>query len=660
MERQMINKIKTRKTKLALAFAAALTGATMGGTAQAVNLTPHGLGDAALFQYYSANADWKTFIRLVNTSDTDAIAVKVRFREAANSREVLDFVVMLSPNDAWTGWATATASDLGTPGLRTNDTSCIMPIPDSNGTPGQGFKSVGTGNTVAAAFQSTAFTGAYDDGAGLDATARLSEGEIEVIGIAQWDKNQFDTRDIVQMVTHNSATGKPNDCGSAYELFQAPGQDFFGNVASGAVDLDNVLAANAYLINVKAGQGVGYNPTMLANFTNRQLVTQTNRSDMRPDLDSARPVSSMLDGNGNLMQNWFGAGGTAFNNVSASPSPLGYRADLDGDGASTNAAIMLDTDGDGVCETIDEANVSPALWSQIFGTASPQYINTNDDAVAASCGLTPTVTATGVLIPAVVTANPEIIVPHSFGPNGLVGSSPRVAQYGTHTRNITGGVDAVSSLLMRTSVINEWAASYNPDAAITDYFTQWVLNFPTKHYYVDLQDDTQGGDEIAPTLVDPDETANNAYAPFTREFDISGESCDAFTTDIYNREEREVDYTSPAPTDSARLCYETNVLTFNDRYTTRGLASNFSMVIPEGLLPTDYDGERSERGWARIAFTGGAATTGLQGYNQAGDVAGDRFRGKPVHGFMMSIYNTGASATNHATVSSHKYETNND
>ena len=650
----MFSKIKTRKTKLALAFAGALTAATMGGTAQAVNLTPNGLGDAALFQYYSANADWKTFIRLVNTSATDAIAVKVRFREAANSREVLDFVVMLSPNDVWTGWATATASDQGTPGLRTNDTSCIMPIPDSNGTPGQGFKSIGSGNTVAAAFQSTAFTGKYDDGAGVDVTDRLSEGEIEVIGIAQWDMNQFDTRDIVSMVTHNSRTGKPNDCGGAYDLFQATGTDAFGNIASGGVDLDNVLAANAYLINVKAGQGVGYNPTILANFTNRQLVTDTIASDMLPDLDSARPVSTMLNGSGGLMRNWFGTGGiagTAHNNTSASPSPLGYNVDLDNDGSYITNNIQLDTDGDGICETIDEANVSPALYNQILGS-SPQYINTASTTVCPS----------GALIAAVVTANQDIIVPSSNGGNGTVGSSPRVAQYGVGSRFVTGGVDAVSSLLMRTSVINEWAASYNPGAAITDYFTQWVLNFPTKHYYVDLQDDDKNGDEIAPTLVDPDETANNAYAPFTSEFDISGKSCESFATNIYNREEREVDYTSPAPTAEAKMCWETNVLTFNDRYKDRGLESNFAMVIPEGLLPTDYNGDVSERGWARLAFAGSRATNvGLIGYSdRAGTQLNDTFLGLPVQGMMLSIYNTGASATNHATVSSHKYETSND
>lgn len=41
--------------------------------------------------------------RIFNNSD-NAVAVKVRFREAENSRDVLDFIVVLSPDDAWSGW----------------------------------------------------------------------------------------------------------------------------------------------------------------------------------------------------------------------------------------------------------------------------------------------------------------------------------------------------------------------------------------------------------------------------------------------------------------------------------------------------------------------------------------------------------------------------
>ena len=92
---------KMLKTKLALALSTALLGVGMMGTGQAVPaLTTEGLGDAALFPYYTAQGGWQTFVRLINTSN-EAMAVKVRFREQANSRDVLDFMVLLSPNDMW-------------------------------------------------------------------------------------------------------------------------------------------------------------------------------------------------------------------------------------------------------------------------------------------------------------------------------------------------------------------------------------------------------------------------------------------------------------------------------------------------------------------------------------------------------------------------------
>ena len=91
---------KLNKTKLSVALSAALAAGVMSGQAQAVNLTHENLGDAAIFQYFSARENWQTFIRLINTSD-DTLAVKLRFREGANSREILDFTVFLSPHDEW-------------------------------------------------------------------------------------------------------------------------------------------------------------------------------------------------------------------------------------------------------------------------------------------------------------------------------------------------------------------------------------------------------------------------------------------------------------------------------------------------------------------------------------------------------------------------------
>ncbi|MEX0914677.1 MAG: hypothetical protein WDZ60_02185, partial [Wenzhouxiangellaceae bacterium] len=101
-----------RKT-LTTAVMAGLTGmAGMISVANAVNVNPDGLGQVLLYPYYTARGGNDTFISIVNTT-TAGKAVKIRFIEALNSREVLDFNIYMSPFDVWT----AAITDLDAAGL---------------------------------------------------------------------------------------------------------------------------------------------------------------------------------------------------------------------------------------------------------------------------------------------------------------------------------------------------------------------------------------------------------------------------------------------------------------------------------------------------------------------------------------------------------------
>ncbi len=194
------------------------------------------------------------------------------------------------------------------------------------------------------------------------------------------------------------------------------------------------------------------------------------------------------------------------------------------------------------------------------------------------------------------------------------------------------------------------------------HYTQWVLTFPTKHYYVDLQDDVNLLDDISPTLAASPlpVTPPEAFSPFWQSFatggglatgNQAGQSCEPIKVDMWNREEEYSQFTSPAPTPENSLCWETNVLTFNQSYADAGLDSDFTTVIDERWLPTNFDGTVAERGWARVTFTGfGAVNTGLLGPR------GFTGYGLPVTGFMFSVYETGDAATAHAAINSHKYE----
>jgi len=96
-----------KRKSIYLAVAAGLGAVGMAGTASAVNINSNGTGEVLVYPYYSALNGTDTYVSVVNTTSS-AKAVKVRFTEGRNSREVLDFNLYLSARDTWTGAVVAT------------------------------------------------------------------------------------------------------------------------------------------------------------------------------------------------------------------------------------------------------------------------------------------------------------------------------------------------------------------------------------------------------------------------------------------------------------------------------------------------------------------------------------------------------------------------
>jgi hypothetical protein len=638
--------------RLATAFTAALIGgAVLSTPAQAVTLADNnGLGDAVIYQYYTTKNDWRTFFRLLNTSNLPVV-VKVRYREAANSREVLDFEVALSPQDMWAGWTDPNVTIAGTtgPGIKTGDTSCLFPLVGQSNPATEGF-AVQADGTVGALFKDRAFTGDYDDNGPYpgDPTLRMGEGHFEIIGVTAAPAGSlFDLA-----VSHQSSDGEPENCSAAYTYYLS------GNGGLG-LDVPDALAANAYLVNINSGQGAGYDPNILATCRTTDIRALAVATDTTPDLDDCDALNYgipaiAIDGvnayNGTYAVNQALWNGTTPPDVTQTV----FQADVDGNGTIDAAPpFNFDLNNDGVCtlpEELDilETNVDESIYdAALTNPIGFLYVAGGCSRFAVTATPGPRLASTlDVTSPGAwrikqkgqVTYAPDPAFPLDVTNQYLVG----------------GGVDGVSSLFMADTVINEWAASNNPGAIITDYFTQWVLTFPTKHYYVDLQDDVNLGDDISPTLA---RTVPATFAPFGNPpvgssiFPGNGESCEPVSLFMYNREERFSAFTSPAPTPDNSLCWETNVVTFNQNYADAGLDSDFTFVIDELDLPTDFDGQTSERGWARMWFTGAGANTGLV----IPGTALVRY-GLPVTGFLFSIYETGDAATNHTTINAHKYE----
>lgn len=93
-------------------------------TATKFAVSEGGSGHILLVPYFTSQEKNMSVIHVVNTDLNNGKAVKVRFRGAANSDDLLDFTVFLSPGDVWTG--AVQANEDGSY-FRTNDGSCTIP-----------------------------------------------------------------------------------------------------------------------------------------------------------------------------------------------------------------------------------------------------------------------------------------------------------------------------------------------------------------------------------------------------------------------------------------------------------------------------------------------------------------------------------------------------
>lgn len=119
-----------KKHALALAATLAVSGTAFAQATVNMSVNNGGNGHQLVFPYYSAQGDGVanenvTLLTITNTDRTNGKLLKVRFRGASNSDDVLDFTLAMSPGDVWTGMVNKNAD--GGAQLTTYDTSCTIP-----------------------------------------------------------------------------------------------------------------------------------------------------------------------------------------------------------------------------------------------------------------------------------------------------------------------------------------------------------------------------------------------------------------------------------------------------------------------------------------------------------------------------------------------------
>jgi len=250
------------KTKLSQAIAAiAVMGAATAASA-APTVNPDGLGQALLFPLYTVENNNQTTLHLTNTTENFK-AVKVRFRRATDSADVLDFNLYLSPHDMWTG--VVSMGENGTPVLTSHDTSCISADPNrTDMTAGREFGVLG------------------------DST----KGHVEVIEMANWTPDEakgaavsgtdingdyWDNIDVATAVEHKKVGDErvPGNCHVINAAWET-GNWLTAYRAAAEVDSDESfentdlgykptggLYGGAYIINVDQAWAASYEPTAM-------------------------------------------------------------------------------------------------------------------------------------------------------------------------------------------------------------------------------------------------------------------------------------------------------------------------------------------------------------------------------------------------------------
>jgi hypothetical protein len=272
-----MNTFKKKSLYAALAGVSAL-GVT--GAAQAVSVNPDGLGQALIYPYYTvrdkvAGAPFTSLLSVVN-STASAKAVKVRFLEGRNSREVLDFNLYLSKRDVWVAAIVPTATGAG---IYTPDTSCTDP-------------KVSASATNPTNFLNYAYTGSNADNGGTSLD-RTREGYVEIIEMG----SIFGGSATETAVTHVS--GVPPCFGATTNTIPASAStDTVFNAATAGG-----LFGNMTIINVLAGEDFGVEATALEGFSSTSLWSPPDS--LLPTLANVNPkVSVVTTGTNTYVTDW--------------------------------------------------------------------------------------------------------------------------------------------------------------------------------------------------------------------------------------------------------------------------------------------------------------------------------------------------------------------
>ena len=245
---------------------------TVSQSSLAVHLSKDRTGQVLIFPYYTVMDGYDSLLNITNTSN-EAKALRVRFRESSNNREVFAMNLYLGAKDVWTG-AVFKNHDNDVQ-LISFDQSCSIPSFD--------------GEFIV--FENSKYTGDLADRFGID-DLRMNSGFVEVIemGVLSGDSaiaatmgQAFPTQDCQKL------TDAWDKNSSNHYWIDNPSTDL--TAPSGGI------AGNIVLIDVAQGIAVSEQATVLEDFSDEVLHFDINNDS--PSLADGKHNSIIQDGEGN-------------------------------------------------------------------------------------------------------------------------------------------------------------------------------------------------------------------------------------------------------------------------------------------------------------------------------------------------------------------------
>ncbi len=608
--------MKLKKLNKALVAAGLVAGAAVSMPSQAVVMSDDGTGEVLIYPFYTvqgpAGAPRASLFTITNTKD-EYKAVKVRFHEAHNSRDALDFNLYLSPFDVWTG-VVSRSGDVAV--LTTTDKSCTIP------------SSIMTNVN---AFSTLAYTQTSNNDGGNQSGLRTNEGYLEVIEMGvvnQAAQINASLTTAAGATPFNATTGAIDSFGEAIKHTNGmPG----GSMGSSGVP----VGCEALQASFAAG-GVWD----IAAFDNTHAeVSQPTGGLMGSALIVQAATGTVAGYDATALKHFYDVGA---DNV--------FDASADGIAGNANAFNDIHSfkDLNPVTANARSIQTSPNL-AMAFPQASKHY---DADALTDTDHLW---AAAVPLASAGVTASKVNVL------DAAITDLADDANNGAANR---ANARPVSAVLAKESLINEYVLDQDAASGI-DFRTDVVVTFPTKWYFTDnglYLPGATAGERVTTTdpATDSDVEAVD-LAPFTSQFVTEagqGTACESFSIAsadggaLFDREEGTPSAAvagglvpSPAINTEApagnSFCHEANVLTLNDGdiLTSRianGLdatvansadaANSFNIDLPAGFTS----------GWFEMKFTDAGHTMN--------DTAGNPVPGLPAVGFVVEGLVAGSTA----------------